>query len=114
MAGVDRQGFKAAISANPPRPRSSGGPLSLLANRVIPVIPYVGRLILSVPRQSEQIMDQTAAPATDAARAALLRQYAKGEVTWHELCARGFDDYVEVLAGLGELGLRPPIAPLEG
>ena len=50
----------------------------------------------------------------DGERQSLLRQYAKGEVTWHELRARGFDDYVEVLAGLGELGLRPPIAPLEG
>jgi hypothetical protein len=50
----------------------------------------------------------------DGERHTLLRQYAKGEVTWHELRTRGFDDYVEVLAGLGELGLRPPIAPLEG
>jgi hypothetical protein len=27
---------------------------------------------------------------------------------------RGFDDYVQVLGALGELGLRPPIAPMEG
>ena len=27
---------------------------------------------------------------------------------------RGFEDYVQVLGGLGELGLRPPIAPMEG
>ena len=45
---------------------------------------------------------------------ALLRQYAAGEIAWHELHERGFENYVEVLGGLGELGLRPPIAPMEG
>ena len=50
----------------------------------------------------------------DDERRSLLRRYAAGEVTWHELQARGFDDYIAVLGGLGELGLRPPIAPLEG
>ena len=59
-------------------------------------------------------MVETPLISTDDERQTLLRQYAKGEVTWHELRARGFDDYVEVLAGLGELGLRPPVAPLEG
>ena len=49
-----------------------------------------------------------------AERESLLRQYAAGEVTWHELQHRGFDDYVSVLGGLGELGLRPPIAPMTG
>jgi hypothetical protein len=44
----------------------------------------------------------------------LLRQYAKGEVTWHSLQDQGFDNFVQVLAGLGELGLRQPIAPMEG
>lgn len=44
----------------------------------------------------------------------LLRRYAAGEVTWRELQERGFADYVEVLGGLGELGLRPPIAPMTG
>lgn len=44
----------------------------------------------------------------------LLRRYVAGEVTWRELQERGFDDYVEVLGGLGELGLRPPIAPMTG
>jgi len=44
----------------------------------------------------------------------LIRQYAAGEITWHSLRERGFDNYVEVLAGLGELGLRPPMAPMEG
>jgi hypothetical protein len=44
----------------------------------------------------------------------LIRQYAAGEITWHALRERGFENYVEVLAGLGELGLRPPLAPMEG
>jgi len=44
----------------------------------------------------------------------LIRQYAAGEVTWHTLRERGFDDYVQVLGALGELGLRPPIAAMEG
>lgn len=43
-----------------------------------------------------------------------LRGYAAGEVTWRELQERGFRDYVEVLGGLGELGLRPPYAPMTG
>jgi hypothetical protein len=47
-------------------------------------------------------------------RQALIRQYASGKITWHELRERGFEDYIQVLAGLGELGLRPPIAPMEG
>ena len=44
----------------------------------------------------------------------LLRRYAACDVTWRELQERGFADYVEVLGGLGELGLRPPIAPMTG
>jgi len=44
----------------------------------------------------------------------LIRQYAAGEITWHALRERGFEDYVQVLGALGELGLRPPIAPMEG
>jgi hypothetical protein len=44
----------------------------------------------------------------------LLRAYAAGEISWRDLRRRGFDDYLEVLAGLGRLGLKPPIAPLEG
>lgn len=47
-------------------------------------------------------------------RETLIRQYAAGEMTWHVLQERGFDDYVAVLAALGELGLRPPIARMEG
>ncbi len=47
-------------------------------------------------------------------RESLLRSYSAGKVSWSELRAQGFDDYVSVLGGLGELGLRPPIAPMEG
>ncbi len=59
-------------------------------------------------------MDSAPPSAIALEREALLRRYARGELTWHDLRQRGFDDYVEVLAGLGELGLRPPVAPLEG
>jgi hypothetical protein len=44
----------------------------------------------------------------------LIRDYAAGELTWHALQERGFDSYVQVLGALGELGLRPPMAPMEG
>ncbi|PPQ35095.1 hypothetical protein [Rhodopila globiformis] len=44
----------------------------------------------------------------------LIRQYAAGDLTWHALQERGFNDYIQVLAALGELGLRPPIAPMTG
>jgi len=37
---------------------------------------------------------------------ALLRQYAAGDITWTSLRGRGIDNYRDVLAGLGELGLR--------
>ena len=47
-------------------------------------------------------------------REKLIRDYAAGEITWHALRTRGFDSYVQVLAALGELGLRPPIAPMDG
>ncbi len=50
----------------------------------------------------------------DADRESLIRKYAAGDITWHALRERGFEDYVQVLAGLGELGLRPPIAPMTG
>ena len=42
-----------------------------------------------------------------------LRDYAAGIMPWATLRARGVD-YSEVLAGLGALGLRPPIAPMTG
>jgi hypothetical protein len=47
-------------------------------------------------------------------REVLIRRYAAGDITWHELRERGFEDYVEVLGALGEFGLRPPIAAMEG
>jgi hypothetical protein len=51
---------------------------------------------------------------TETDKEKLIRQYAAGEITWRALRARGFDNYVQVLGALGELGLRPPIAPMEG
>jgi hypothetical protein len=45
---------------------------------------------------------------------ALIRQYAAGDITWSLLRQKGFDNYRQVLAGLGELGLRPPMAPMDG
>jgi hypothetical protein len=51
---------------------------------------------------------------TDSEKEALIRQYAAGEVAWATLRQLGFDNYLDVLAGLGRLGLRPPIAPMEG
>ena len=47
-------------------------------------------------------------------REALLRDYASGDMTWRNLQTKGIDNYVDVLAGLGELGLRPPVAPMDG
>jgi len=47
-------------------------------------------------------------------KAQLLRQYAAGEISWTSLRGRGFDNYRDVLAGLGRLRLRPPIAPMDG
>ncbi len=47
-------------------------------------------------------------------REALLRQYAAGDITWTSLRGRGIDNYRDVLAGLGALGLRPPVAPMDG
>jgi hypothetical protein len=44
----------------------------------------------------------------------LIRQYAAGEISWRRLRERGFEDYVQVLGALGELGLRPPLAPMRG
>ncbi len=51
-------------------------------------------------------------PETDKEK--LIRQYAAGEITWRALRERGFDNYMQVLGALGELGLRPPVAPMEG
>jgi hypothetical protein len=44
----------------------------------------------------------------------LIRDYAAGNISWHELRERGFEDYVQVLGTLGELGLRPPVAAMKG
>lgn len=46
-------------------------------------------------------------------RDGMLRDYAAGTVSWAALRARGFDSYLDVLAGLGRLGLRPPVAPTD-
>jgi hypothetical protein len=51
---------------------------------------------------------------TENGKEQLARQYAAGEITWRSLHERGFEDYVAVLAALGELGLRPPIARMSG
>lgn len=44
----------------------------------------------------------------------LIRAYAAGEVTWSVLRERGLDNFADVLAGLGKLGLRQPVAPMDG
>jgi hypothetical protein len=44
----------------------------------------------------------------------LLRDYAAGAVSWSLLRQRGYDNYLDVLGGLGDLGLRLPIAPMDG
>ena len=44
-------------------------------------------------------------------RKILIRLYAAGEISWHELCERGFEDYMQVLGALGELGLRQMTGP---
>jgi hypothetical protein len=51
---------------------------------------------------------------TEDEREKLIRQYAAGEITWYALRELGFDNYVQVLGALGELGLRPRMAPMEG
>lgn len=51
---------------------------------------------------------------TPTERQALVRQYAEGRLSWHALRERGVEDYVEVLADLADLGMRPPVTPLEG
>lgn len=51
---------------------------------------------------------------TDTEKEKMIRQYAAGEVTWRALQEHGFDNYVQVLGALGEIGLRPPLARMEG
>jgi hypothetical protein len=60
------------------------------------------------------IMVKATERLTDQDRRSLARTYAAGGITWHELRERGFENYLEALAELGELGLRPPVAPMEG
>lgn len=50
----------------------------------------------------------------DVEREQLIRAYAAGDISWHALRARGVSDYVEVLTGLADLGLRPRVAPMTG
>lgn len=49
---------------------------------------------------------------TDSEKEGLIRLYAAGGITWHDLQERGFDDFIQVLGALGELGLRQPIAEM--
>lgn len=51
---------------------------------------------------------------TENERDRLIRDYAAGEMTWSALRERGFENYLDVLEALGERGLRPPIAPMDG
>ena len=51
---------------------------------------------------------------TEQEKEELIRRYAAGEITWHALRQRGFENYLDVFASLGDLGLRPPIAPMTG
>ena len=47
--------------------------------------------------------------AISADRERLLRSYAAGDVSWTSLRGQGIDNCRDVLAGLDELGLRPPL-----
>jgi hypothetical protein len=51
---------------------------------------------------------------TETDRQRLIRRYAAREISWRELRERGFENYVEVLGALDALGLRPPVAPMQG
>jgi hypothetical protein len=51
---------------------------------------------------------------TQSEKEKLIRQYAAGTITWSLLRERGIDNYLDVLGALGELGLRPPVAPMDG
>ena len=44
----------------------------------------------------------------------LIRRYAAGEITWFWVREHGFPTYLDILAALGERGLRPPIAEMTG
>jgi len=51
---------------------------------------------------------------TETDKQKLIREYAAGEITWSALRRRGFENYLDVLTELGNLGLRPPVAPMDG
>jgi hypothetical protein len=51
---------------------------------------------------------------TENKKESLIRQYAAGESAWSTMRDRGIDNCVKVLVGLGRLGFRPPVAPMEG
>lgn len=51
---------------------------------------------------------------TESEKENLIRQYAAGEITWTSLRGRGIENYRDVLAELGRLGLKYPVAPMEG
>jgi hypothetical protein len=51
---------------------------------------------------------------TEIEKQTLIRRYAAGQVTWHDLRQDGFEDFVQVLGALGELGLRLPVASMTG
>lgn len=51
---------------------------------------------------------------TESDREEMIRQYAAGEISWRSMRERGFDSFLDVLVGLGALGLRQPVAPMQG
>jgi hypothetical protein len=44
----------------------------------------------------------------------IISEYAGGGITWSALRRCGFENYLDVLTELGKLGLRPPVAPMDG
>jgi hypothetical protein len=59
-------------------------------------------------------MDNTIDQPGEQDREGLLRAYAAGKISWSVLRQKGFPNYLDVLGGLGDLGLRPPVAPMDG
>ena len=51
---------------------------------------------------------------TESEKEKLICQYAAGEIAWRTLRERGFENYLDVLTALGKLGLRPPVASMDG
>jgi len=50
----------------------------------------------------------------DAHRRDAVRRYAQGELSWSDLRRLGINRFTQVMADLAEMGLKLPIAPLEG